>query len=127
MNCPFCHPEQNGLQVVVLENELCWFLQEPDSTLVGSGVIVPKAHREGVFDLTPTEWAATYSLLHEVRQLLDATYAPDGYNVGWNNGRAAGQEILHVHLHVIPRFHDEPLAGKGIRYWLKQTGNRRKP
>ncbi len=125
MTCPFCHLEQSEKQLVVLENEYCQFLQIPQEVLIGSGIIVPKEHRETVFDLTQEEWAATFSLLQQVKALLDAEYAPQGYNVGWNNGSVAGQEVFHVHLHVIPRYADEPLAGKGIRYWLKQPANKR--
>jgi hypothetical protein len=39
------------------------------------------------------------------------TFSPDGYNVGWNGGRVGGKEIIHAHLHVIPRFRQEPLTG----------------
>jgi diadenosine tetraphosphate (Ap4A) HIT family hydrolase len=124
-DCPFCTLDGNARQHVVLENDLCQFLQEPQDVLIGSGVIVPRAHRETVFDLTEEEWAATFALLKRAKALLDAEYQPDGYNVGWNNGSVAGQEIFHVHLHVIPRFADEPLAGKGIRHWIKQPANRR--
>ena len=110
---------------VILANELCLFLQEPQRVLVGSGLIVPRAHRPTLFDLDADEWAATHSLLRQARELLDGLHRPQGYNVGWNVGATAGQEIFHAHLHVIPRFEDEPLAGKGIRYWLKQPGNAR--
>jgi diadenosine tetraphosphate (Ap4A) HIT family hydrolase len=125
MTCPFCQLARGDRQQVVLENEHCLFVQEPQKVLIGSGVIVPMAHRETVFDLTEDEWAATFSLLKRVKELLDAKYAPQGYNVGWNSGGVAGQEIFHAHLHVIPRYADEPLAGKGIRYWLKQPANKR--
>ncbi|MFW6135913.1 MAG: HIT family protein [Chloroflexota bacterium] len=125
VRCPFCHPEENERARVVLENEHCQFLRELQEVLMGSGVIVPKAHRERVFDLTENEWEATFALLREAKQLLDAEYGPQGYNVGWNSGRVAGQEIFHAHLHVIPRYAEERLAGKGIRYWLKQPANRR--
>ena len=126
MGCPFCNLDDNGRQGVVLENEHCLFLQEPQEVLVGSGLIVPRAHRETVFDLSPEEWAATFDLLQEAKALLDAEHAPQGYNLGWNSGVVAGQEVFHAHLHVIPRFADEPLAGRGIRHWLKQPENRRK-
>ena len=126
MTCPFCDIESNTRQVIVLENDLCYFLQEPQKVLIGSGLIIPKAHRETVFDLKPEEWTSTFSLLLEVKNIIDNEYKPDGYNIGWNNGVVAGQEIFHVHLHVIPRFKDEPLANKGIRYWLKQPNNKRK-
>jgi histidine triad (HIT) family protein len=59
------------------------------------------------------------------RQTIDAEHGPDGYNIGWNCGSVAGQEVFHAHLHVIPRYADEPLVGKGIRYWIKQSANKR--
>lgn len=65
------------------------------------------------------------AMLLQVKQLLDEQYQPDGYNIGWNCGAVGGQHIAHAHLHIIQRFADEPLAGKGIRHWLKQTENRR--
>jgi diadenosine tetraphosphate (Ap4A) HIT family hydrolase len=122
--CPFC-PSQIDPAEIVLENRLCLFLQGTDPVLTGSGLIVPKLHRETVFDLTAAEWQATFEMLQEAKALLDQKYAPDGYNVGWNCGQIGGQNIFHAHLHVIPRYKDEPLAGKGIRFWLKQETNRR--
>lgn len=124
MECPFCAPALDRAQVV-LENSLCLFLQQDEPVLVGSGLIVPRQHRETVFDLTEAEWQATFDLLLQARAWIDERYRPDGYNVGWNCDRVGGQEVFHAHLHVIPRFEDEPLAGRGIRYWLKQEGNRR--
>jgi len=125
MLCPFCDLESNARQEIILENELCLFLQEPQEVLIGSGIIIPKEHRESVFDLTEKEWQATFSLLQLAKEIIDAKYKPNGYNIGWNIGTVAGQEIFHVHLHIIPRYIDEPLAGKGIRYWFKQASNKR--
>jgi diadenosine tetraphosphate (Ap4A) HIT family hydrolase len=126
-DCLFC--DLDGLRrtsAVFAENELAAFgnLEEGDA-LSGSGVIVPKAHRETVFDLSPTELAATFELLHQVRPVLDERYRPDGFNVGWNCFAAAGQFIPHAHLHVLLRFADEPRAGQGIRWSLRQPDNRR--
>jgi diadenosine tetraphosphate (Ap4A) HIT family hydrolase len=123
--CPFCRIETFENQKVMLENEYCLFLQMPQDVLEGSGVIVPKKHRETVFDLTEEEWTATHQLLQEAKQLLDTKYKPDGYNVGWNSGETGGQHIFYAHLHVIPRFADEPYAGRGIRSWLKREENKR--
>jgi len=122
--CPFCSPILNRKEIV-LENEHCFFLQQTQPVLVGSGLIIPRHHRETVFDLTTPEWTATFDLLGQVKELLECEYSPQGYNVGWNCGQVGGQEIFHAHLHVIPRYADEPLAGKGIRYWLKQEANKR--
>ena len=66
---------------------------------------------------------ATFRLLLRVKVWMDAELSPDGYNVGWNCGRVGGQEVFHAHLHVIPRFRQEPLAGQGIRSHLKSEAN----
>ena len=124
MSCPFCPPRVHG-EEILLENDLCLFIRQPQTVLVGWGLIIPRAHRETVFDMSPEEWAATFDLLRQVRPLLDRAHSPQGYNVGWNCGRVGGQEVDHAHLHVIPRYVDEPYAGRGIRYWLKQEENRR--
>ena len=110
----------------MLQNEHCLFLQRDEPILIGSGLIVPRRHCRTTFDLNSGEWNATYALLHEVKKLIDNKFKPDGYSLGWNCEAIAGQEIFHVHLHVIPRYADEPLAGRGIRYWLKQEENRRR-
>jgi diadenosine tetraphosphate (Ap4A) HIT family hydrolase len=124
MECPFCPPALDNAQVI-LENAHCRFLQQPEPILIGSGIVVPKQHRATVFDLTREEWQSTRTLLHRVKSFLNERYAPDGYNIGWNCGAVGGQEIFHAHLHIIPRFKDEPFAGRGIRYWLRQETNRR--
>lgn len=122
-NCLFCSIENDLEQKIILSNQYCMFLQKPQEVLIGAGVIVPKQHRETVFDLSENEWSATFELLLEVKVYLDSKYKPKGYNIGWNVGNVGGQEIFHAHLHVIPRYEDEPMSGKGIRYWLKQPQN----
>lgn len=123
--CPLCNPQMIEDQKIVLSNDHCLFLQMPQNILIGSGLIVPRAHRPTMFDLTQEEWNATFGLLQEVKELLDQEHEPDGYTIGWNTDEAGGQHIFHTHLHIIPRFKDEPYAGKGIRYWLKGRENLR--
>ncbi len=124
-DCPFCDDQLDRTEIT-LENDLCIFLQREGTVLIGSGLIIPREHRETVFDLTLAEWNAIYEMIHRTKSLLDRTYQPDGYNLGWNCGAAGGQHVFHAHLHIIPRHKDEPLAGKGIRYWLSQEENKRK-
>ena len=124
-NCLFCSIENDLEQKIVLSNQYCMFLQKPQEILIGSGVIVPKRHRKTVFDLSEDEWNATFDLLKEVKVYINNKYKPQGYNIGWNVNEVGGQEIFHAHLHVIPRYEDEPMSGKGIRYWIKQPQNKR--
>ncbi|MEK4305049.1 HIT family protein [Oceanobacillus sp. FSL K6-0251] len=128
--CPFCYPSLIKNQQIILENEKAMFLQleeakEPGRSLEGAGVIVTKAHRVYPFDLTDGEWLAIKDLLQRAKNLIDEKHVPSGYNIGWNSGEAAGQYIMHAHLHVLPRYEDEQMRGKGIRYLFKHALNRR--
>lgn len=91
--------------------------------LVGSYVIIPKSQVSSSFELTEKEWNDTFSLLIEIKKYLDEKYSPDGYNLGWNVGKVAGQNVAHAHMHVLPRYENEPLAGKGIRFMFKNAIN----
>ena len=125
MNCPYC-PIRDPEQKIILENDLVLFLQDDryQGALKHSGVIIPIQHRETVFDLSDAEITATFQLLSRVKQWMDDLFSPDGYNIGWNCGLVGGQEVFHAHMHVIPRFRQEPLAGKGLRSLLKSDANR---
>lgn len=126
-NCPFCNPQKDKDQNIIFENETCYLLQhnKQQDVLEGCAVIVPKKHHANVFELTKEEWNDTYTLLQNAKEFLDKEFSPDGYTLGWNVGEVSNQLIFHSHFHVIPRYNDEPLAGKGVRYWLKQPENKR--
>lgn len=57
-------------------------------------------------------------LLDEVKLLIDREHAPDGYNFGLNNGAAAGQTVMHVHLHLIPRYAGDAVDPRGGVRWI---------
>ncbi len=76
------------------------------------------------WDATALEQAALIALVNEVRDLLTRRFQPDGFNVGFNAGDAAGQTIDHLHLHVIPRYRgdvEDPRGG--VRHVIPALGN----
>lgn len=97
-----------------------------ENILVGSYVIIPKSQVETPFDLSEQEWIDTKKMMNEIKKYLDKKYQPEGYNLGWNVGKVGGQNVAYAHFHIIPRYSDEPYAGKGIRYLYKQDKNMRK-
>ena len=111
---------ENNTMIAVKSNNLKF------NTLVGSYVIIPKSQVGSPIELSYEEWKDSRLLLLEVKEYLDKRYNPDGYNIGWNVGKVAGQEVAHAHMHIIPRYADEPYSGKGILYWFKQPENIRK-
>ncbi len=73
----------------------------------GHTLVVPREHRERLADTTAEETAAGFSLVRELAPEIEAAVDADGATVGMNDGSAAGQEVPHVHAHVIPRFEDD--------------------
>lgn len=112
--CPFCPPDAeriahaNGLAVAIRDG----FPVSPGHTLV-----IPRRHVASLADLTAQEATAIWDLLAEARRRLDAERRPDGYNLGVNDGRAAGQTVMHLHVHLIPRYEgDRPDPRGGVRW-----------
>lgn len=123
--CIFCDYKNDEKGIIIFENKSVICIKFNDKILIGSCLIIPKNHKETVFDLSVDEWVDTKQMIDTVKKYLDKKYQPNGYNLGWNVGAVGGQEVFHAHLHIISRFKDEPLAYKGIRYWFKQDNNKR--
>ncbi len=59
---------------------------------------------------------AIFDLLDEAKKIIDSKYTPDGYNIGMNLEEKAGQSIMHLHVHLIPRYDgDVPNPRGGVR------------
>jgi diadenosine tetraphosphate (Ap4A) HIT family hydrolase len=99
-DCPFCHLPAGR---ILAANAVAVAIRDAYPVVPGHTLIVSRRHVADFFDLTPEEFAGLLELLGEVKRQLDAEQAPEGYNVGVNVGRAAGQTVLHVHVHLIPR------------------------
>jgi len=67
----------------------------------GHLLLIPFRHVADFFD---AELAALLALVRDAKTLLDERFHPDGYNIGVNVGEAAGQTVMHLHVHVIPRY-----------------------
>jgi len=65
---------------------------------------VPKRHVATCFDATDEEIMAIHELVKKGKELLDREYSPDGYNLGVNVGEYGGQTVMHLHVHLIPRY-----------------------
>jgi diadenosine tetraphosphate (Ap4A) HIT family hydrolase len=97
--CPFCN-----VRTPVLENDLAFVIFDRYPVSPGHALILPKRHVESFFQTTSNECGAMLALLTETRLRTEAKLAPDGYNIGINVGKAAGQTVMHVHMHLIPRY-----------------------
>jgi diadenosine tetraphosphate (Ap4A) HIT family hydrolase len=108
----------------VAENDLAFALRDGFPVSPGHTLVVTKREIATWFDATEAEQHAVLRLVEEVRRQLDAELRPDGYNIGWNVGAAAGQTVAHLHVHVIPRWHgDVPDPRGGVRHVMPGKGN----
>lgn len=101
MSCIFCEYDK---EEYIAENDLCFAIFDRFPVNEGHALIIPKRHFSNYFDATKEEVAAMYDLSQEVKKLIDKKYSPDGYNVGVNVNYEGGQTIMHLHMHIIPRY-----------------------
>jgi diadenosine tetraphosphate (Ap4A) HIT family hydrolase len=119
--CPFCAPEPSRL---LASDELVLALRDGYPVSPGHSLIVPRRHVGSFAQATPEEQSAMLTMLRRVRAILDAELCPDGYNIGINDGAAAGQTVMHVHMHVIPRYRgDRPDPRGGIRWIIPEKAD----
>jgi diadenosine tetraphosphate (Ap4A) HIT family hydrolase len=113
--CPFCHLEKSR---IALEDD--WSAAFPDAFPVAEGhtLVVPRRHVASLFDLPEQEQAALWRLVALVRGKLMDELRPDGFNVGANDGPAAGQTVTHAHVHVIPRRTGDVADPRGGIRWV---------
>jgi len=114
--CPFCVIESSR---VVGANSLAFAIRDGYPVSPGHTLAIPNRHVGSFFDLTPAEHDALLDLIQDQKRLLDAEFSPDAFNIGINDGPAAGQTVPHVHVHLIPRYRgDVPDPRGGIRWVL---------
>lgn len=104
-DCLFCKIGAKDIpSEVVFENE--YVLAFLDITPISRGhtVVIPKVHAENI-SVLPDEYIAPYfTAVKKVTNQIRNTLAPDGFTLGMNYGRGAGQAIDHIHFHIIPRW-----------------------
>jgi len=116
--CELCTPDN-----VVLENELAYARRDNNSLSRGHLLVIPKRHVASFFDMTTEEQSSVLGLLNQAQRLVQSDHSPDGYNIGVNVGKAAGQSRMHVHVHLIPRYAGDVADPRGgIRCVLAGRG-----
>jgi diadenosine tetraphosphate (Ap4A) HIT family hydrolase len=118
-SCPFCNPDRK----IITENEYCFALYDKYPVSEGHSLIISKEHKKDLFDLSTLEKEACWQLIEEVKSSLTTKYNPDGWNIGMNCGKVAGQTVFHFHCHLIPRYQgdmDDPRGG--VRHSVQGMG-----
>ena len=113
--CPFCTlpPER-----ILARSEHGGVLRDLYPVSPGHTLVIPWRHVGSFFDLTPEERAGLLALVEGAKGALDAEMRPDAYNLGLNDGPAAGQTVPHCHLHLIPRYAGDQEDPRGGVRWV---------
>ncbi len=101
MSCIFCELEKSK---IILENDKSISIFDVYPVSKGHMLIIPKNHIETYFGASEEVKSSLWELVENCKKYLDRKFKPDGYNIGINCGEAAGQTVMHLHIHLIPRY-----------------------
>jgi diadenosine tetraphosphate (Ap4A) HIT family hydrolase len=123
VDCPFC---DTASLATVWSSPLSLAFADRFPVSPGHTLIIPRRHVASWFDATRDEQMDLMDAVDVLKRELDAQLnpKPDGYNVGINAGEAAGQTVMYLHVHLIPRYHgdvEDPRGG--VRYVIPAKGN----
>ena len=127
MKCFFCDIQNKEDSQRFAENKLFFARFDDFPVSKGHCEIIPKAHIISFFDLTGEQVLSLYELLEKIKEILGEKFNPDGYNVGINEGKAAGRTQDHLHVQIIPRYEgDVENPRGGIRNIIPNKGDYKK-
>ena len=122
-DCLFCKWKEEK-EKIIFENELAFARYDEFAVSKGHILIMTKRHVKDFFETTLEEKQAIFELIDEAKVLIDKEYHPTGYNIGMNCGISAGQSVMHIHVHLIPRYDgDVENPRGGIRGVIPQKQN----
>ena len=112
--CPFCTLPPAR---IVASNEYALLVRDAFPVAPGHSLVIPRRHIASVVEATWRELSGLWLLVDAAKRNLVAENQAAGFNIGINDGAAAGQTVPHLHIHIIPRFvGDQPDPRGGIRW-----------
>jgi len=118
-DCLFCRIAAGEIPCTkVHEDDVCLSFMDINPISPGHTLIIPKRHYTYVMDMPPDEAGHIGSLVPRLAAAVKAAVGADGLNLLENNGRSAGQVVMHVHFHLIPRWPGDEL---GFRWPAKKA------
>jgi diadenosine tetraphosphate (Ap4A) HIT family hydrolase len=118
-NCPFCGMLNQTIErQIIADNDLAFCIRDGFPVTDGHTLIIPKRHVASFFEITTDERQALFELLDQAKVQCDIDFNPASYNIGINDGAAAGQTVPHLHIHMIPRYEEEGSDPRGGVRWV---------
>lgn len=116
-DCIFCQIARGEKEAEILARfKHCFVMKDQFPVSKGHILIIPYEHTDTWFTASEEVRLEMMKALSELKARLDKDYNPDGYNIGINCGESAGQSVMHLHVHLIPRYHgDVDVPRGGVR------------
>lgn len=111
MDCIFCKIVKGEIPSykVYEDNDTVAFLDVFPVTR-GHCLVIPKAHAENIFDIAEADLQKIISVTKTVSEKVKYALGADGIRLSQSNGKMAGQEVMHLHMHIIPRYKDDGIS-----------------
>ena len=113
--CPFCNI---AAARILQESALAIALSDAFPVSRGHCLVIPRRHVRSWFETSEDERREMLRLLDDAREALRRAGGPDGFNIGINDGAAAGQTVPHLHVHLIPRYTGDARDPRGGVRWV---------
>ncbi len=108
MDCLFCKIANLEVAAKVLaKNEEAIAVLDVNPRAPGHTMVLPRFHVDSILGLENSKLESVFGLVKAMTNVLAKAFSPDGFTIGINHGRAAGQVIDHLHIHIIPRWRDD--------------------
>lgn len=111
--CFFCDIQKTNDNKLIINNKDFFCRYDDFPVNPGHCEIISKKHIVSFFDLSPYQVSSLYDLIVKTKIILDKKFNPDGYNIGINEGEAAGRTQHHLHIHIIPRYRGDAENPRG--------------
>lgn len=114
-DCPFCTFAPTR---IIANDDLTIVIRDAYPISPGHSLVLPRRHIVSFFQTTEEEQFALLRAIWKTKVEIDSTFHPDGYNIGINDGAAAGQTVMHLHIHLIPRHKGDSSDPRGGVRWI---------
>jgi histidine triad (HIT) family protein len=109
-DCLFCRIVSGDIPAEIVDSdEHTVAFMDINPATRGHALVVPRTHATDLMDVSDEDLERTMTAARRLARRMEETLKPDGYNILNSCRQAAWQTILHYHLHVIPRYDDDPL------------------
>jgi len=116
--CPFCELVSTKSSRIIEENDQAFVIRDGYPISEGHTLVIPKRHVGSFFDISNDERTALFELIESSKESLENEFTPDAFNIGINDGAAAGQTVAHLHIHLIPRYEGDIEDPRGGVRWI---------